>query len=220
MRTSRGSRGMWWRLSKNPLGWSHHVPPVLWRTSVRTGSFWISKSTFPWIKTEESLPKEAAQTCDGFESVSIFQLPQDDSMRTSKHVPTIPMEESKIPASKRNQIDHISTNHHHLNLYISQKPQKIFLSAFVKTKNLQEIPTEKKLFILQRPPPRATHGDPRNWSASKTQLREPQAVILGAQYCSSSTAALVGEPPDPTHPKKKGLVLKDGNFCLRQILGD
>ena len=123
MRTSRESRGMW-RLSKSPLGWSHHVPPVLWRTSVRTGRFWISKSTFSWIKTEESL---TGKSCTNMRWIWIrvyFKLPQDDSMRTSKHVPTIPMEESTIQASKRNQILHISTNHHHLNLYISKKNLK------------------------------------------------------------------------------------------------
>ena len=214
MRTSRGSRGMWWRLSKNPLGWSHHVPPVLWRTSVRTGSFWISKSTFSWIKREEYLPEKAAQTCDGFESVSIFQLPQDDSMRTSKHVPTIPMEESKIPASKRNQIDHISTNHHHLKLYISKNLKKSSFLRLLKKKIFVKFTREKFCSSSALPPTSGGPWDPRNWSASKMQLREPQAVILAAQYCSSSTAALVREPPeDPTPTRRtKGEFWRMGIF--------
>lgn len=87
-------------------------------------------------KNRKTSPEKAAQTCDGFESVSIFELPQDDSMRTSKHVPTILMEESKIPASKRNQIDHISTHHHHLKLYISKKNSKKSSFLRFKTKKI------------------------------------------------------------------------------------
>ena len=163
------------RLSRNPLGWSHHVPPVLWRTSVRTGS--------SWMETKENLTRKSCTRirCEdaiGFESVSLFQLPQDYSINPNMFLLFLwkspkYQHQKAIKSTTYQPITIIFWN------FTSPKP----LLPFWKPKIFQPLPS----FTFHPIRLQTAQG---NWSASKMQLREPQAVcILGAQYCSSSTAA-------------------------------